>query len=252
MRYGFYLPTRGLTANPGDLEALVRRGEALGFASVMIADHIVFPSVVASKYPYTVSGVFPGQGDALEQLALMAFVAGKTERLRLVTSVMILPYRNPWPRRRRSPPSTCSRGDGSRWAWAWDGSARSSRRSAAADFARRGAVSGRVPCASSRRCGRERPPRSRGSLSLPGRALSCPPPCRSRIRRSGSAVTASAALRRSRPGSATAGIPWARIPRWPLHARLTCGRDLDEAVSAHGGGGPRSLRAHDLLQSPAV
>ena len=95
MRYGFYLPTRGRTATPEDLEALVGRGEALGFASVMIADHIVFPSVVTSKYPYTVSGVFPGQGDALEQLALMAFIAGKTERLRLVTSVMILPYRNP-------------------------------------------------------------------------------------------------------------------------------------------------------------
>ena len=95
MRYGFYLPTRGRTATPEDLETLVRRGEALGFASVMIADHIVFPSVVTSKYPYTVSGVFPGEGDALEQLALMAFIAGKTERLRLVTSVMILPYRNP-------------------------------------------------------------------------------------------------------------------------------------------------------------
>ena len=95
MRYGFYLPTRGRTATADDVEALVRRGEALGFTSVMIADHIVFPSVVASKYPYTVDGVFPGQGDALEQLALMAFVAGVTERLRLVTSVMILPYRNP-------------------------------------------------------------------------------------------------------------------------------------------------------------
>ena len=95
MRYGFYLPTRGQAATADDLEALVLRGEALGFTSVMIADHIVFPSVVKSKYPYTVDGVFPGQGDALEQLALMAFVAGKTERLRLVTSVMILPYRNP-------------------------------------------------------------------------------------------------------------------------------------------------------------
>ncbi len=95
MRYGFYLPTRGRTATAPALEALVGRGEKLGFASVMIADHIVFPAVVTSSYPYTVSGVFPGQGDALEQLALMAFVAGKTTRLRLVTSVMILPYRNP-------------------------------------------------------------------------------------------------------------------------------------------------------------
>jgi probable F420-dependent oxidoreductase len=95
MRYGFYLPTRGQTATPEALETLVHRAEALGFASVVIADHIVFPTVINSKYPYTVSGAFPGGGDALDQLALMAFIAGQTATLRLVTSVMILPYRNP-------------------------------------------------------------------------------------------------------------------------------------------------------------
>lgn len=95
MRYGFYLPTRGATATPDAIETLVRRGEALGFSSVMIADHVVFPAAIRSKYPYTVDGAFPGQGDALEQLALAAFVAGRSTRLRLVTSVMILPYRNP-------------------------------------------------------------------------------------------------------------------------------------------------------------
>ena len=95
MRYGFYLPTRGGCATPEALETIVQRGEALGFHSVMIADHVVFPTAIASKYPYTVSGEFPGGGDALEQLTLMAFVAGRTRRLRLVTSVMILPYRNP-------------------------------------------------------------------------------------------------------------------------------------------------------------
>src|SRR5499426_44448 len=95
MRYGFYLPTRGQTASPEALETLVQRGESLGFASVMIADHLVFPVTIKSRYPYTVSGDFPGQGDVLDQLSLMAFVAAKTRRLRLVTSVMILPYRNP-------------------------------------------------------------------------------------------------------------------------------------------------------------
>jgi probable F420-dependent oxidoreductase len=95
MKFGFYLPTRGHTAAPEALETLVTRGEALGFHAVMVADHVVFPTEVRSKYPYTVSGVFPGHGDALEQLTLMAFLAGITERLRLVTSVMILPYRNP-------------------------------------------------------------------------------------------------------------------------------------------------------------
>jgi probable F420-dependent oxidoreductase len=95
MRYGFYLPTRGQTATPEALETLVQSGERLGFASVMIADHLVFPVSIKSRYPYTVSGDFPGQGDVLDQLSLMAFVAAKTTRLRLVTSVMIVPYRNP-------------------------------------------------------------------------------------------------------------------------------------------------------------
>ena len=95
MRYGFYMPTRGATAEPDALETLVTRGEALGFSSTMIADHVVFPVKIQSKYPYTADGRFPGHGDALEQLSLMAFIAAKTTRLRLVTSVMILPYRNP-------------------------------------------------------------------------------------------------------------------------------------------------------------
>jgi probable F420-dependent oxidoreductase len=95
MRYGFYLPTRGQTATPEALETLVEQAEALGFSSVMIADHVVFPVTIDSKYPYTVTGAFPGQGDTLEQLSLMAFIAGKTRTLRLVSSVMIVPHRNP-------------------------------------------------------------------------------------------------------------------------------------------------------------
>jgi probable F420-dependent oxidoreductase len=95
MRYGFYLPTRGGCAVPEAIEAILAKGEALGFSSTMIADHIVFPTEIASRYPYTVSGEFPGGGDALDQLTLLAFAAGRTRSLRLVTSVMILPYRNP-------------------------------------------------------------------------------------------------------------------------------------------------------------
>ncbi len=95
MKYGFYLPTRGENATPEALAALVRRAEAKGFHSVMIADHVVFPVEINSPYPYTVDGAFPGHGDALEQMALMSFIAAHTDRLRLVTSVMVIPYRNP-------------------------------------------------------------------------------------------------------------------------------------------------------------
>jgi len=95
MRFGFYLPTRGPAATSEGLTAIIQRGETLGFDSVVVADHIVFPTVVRSRYPYTVSGEFPGEGDALELLPLMAFVAGVSRRLRIVSSVMIVPYRNP-------------------------------------------------------------------------------------------------------------------------------------------------------------
>lgn len=95
MRFGFYLPTRGPLAVPEAITAIVRGGESMGYASIVIGDHIVFPVEADSKYPYTMEGGFPGQGDALEQLVLVAFVAGISEHLRLVTSVMILPHRNP-------------------------------------------------------------------------------------------------------------------------------------------------------------
>ncbi|HEY7296192.1 MAG TPA: LLM class F420-dependent oxidoreductase [Dehalococcoidia bacterium] len=95
MRFGFYLPTRGLQANGAAVEAMARHGEALGFHSAVVADHIVIPVHSDSTYPYTLGGKHPSEGDALEQLAEIAFVAGVTRTLRLITSVLIVPHRNP-------------------------------------------------------------------------------------------------------------------------------------------------------------
>ena len=95
MRYGFYLPTRGPTATRDGILTLAREGERLGLHSAMIADHIVFPVESQSVYPYTLDGKHPSVGDALETFAILGVVAGATERLRLVTSVLVLPYRNP-------------------------------------------------------------------------------------------------------------------------------------------------------------
>ena len=95
MRYGFYLPTRGPTATRDGILALAREGERLGLHSAMIADHIVLPVESESTYPYTLDGKHPSAGDALETFSILGVVAGATERLRLVTSVLVLPYRNP-------------------------------------------------------------------------------------------------------------------------------------------------------------
>ena len=95
MRYGFYLPTRGPTATREGVLALAREGERLGLHSAMIADHVVLPVESDSIYPYTVDGKHPSGGDALEAFSILGVVAGATDRLRLVTSVLVLPYRNP-------------------------------------------------------------------------------------------------------------------------------------------------------------
>jgi probable F420-dependent oxidoreductase len=95
MRFGFYLPTRGPLANRRDIKAYIRTAEEAGFSSVAVADHIVVPTAIESTYPYTLDGGFLSKGDAMEQLSLMAFVAGASESLRIISSVMIVPHRNP-------------------------------------------------------------------------------------------------------------------------------------------------------------
>ncbi len=95
MRYGFYLPTRGPSATREGILSLAREGERLGLHSAMIADHVVFPVTSESAYPYTLDKKHPGGGDALETFSILGVVAGATESLRLVTSVLVLPYRNP-------------------------------------------------------------------------------------------------------------------------------------------------------------
>jgi len=84
-------------ANPEAIRQLVERGEALGFTIFAIPDHIVIPRKFAPVYPYTDTGEtdsFAG-GDALEPLALMASLATMTKKARLLTSVLVLPYREP-------------------------------------------------------------------------------------------------------------------------------------------------------------
>lgn len=67
----------------------------MGFGIISVSDHIVMPRKIDSTYPYNQSGSWPGGVDCLEMLTTMSFVAGQTSKARLVTSVMVLPYRDP-------------------------------------------------------------------------------------------------------------------------------------------------------------
>src|SRR5437867_12822241 len=71
--------------------------EALGYDSLWASDHVVIPWSIASKYPYNETGDFPLPPSAtfLEPLTALALVAGATERIRLGTSVLVVPHRHP-------------------------------------------------------------------------------------------------------------------------------------------------------------
>ncbi len=95
MDFGLHLPASSATVKAEDLVRFVRQAENLGFYCVTVADHVIVPKNISVPYPYTVDGKYPGTGYHLETLATMGYLAGATQRIRFVTSVMILPYRNP-------------------------------------------------------------------------------------------------------------------------------------------------------------
>ncbi|MBT5109010.1 MAG: LLM class F420-dependent oxidoreductase [Rhodospirillaceae bacterium] len=97
MDFGFAVPTRGPLAAPEDICRIASHGESLGYAHVYVNDHVVVPGDIASRYPYTQAGDWPGApiGEAMEVLALLSYLAHATTTARLLTSVMVVPYRNP-------------------------------------------------------------------------------------------------------------------------------------------------------------
>src|SRR5437867_8849365 len=97
MEFGCHLPVYGPAATRETLLAFARRMEALGYDSLWASDHVVIPWRIASKYPYNETGDFPLPASAnfLEPLTTLALVAGATERIRLGTTVLVLPHRHP-------------------------------------------------------------------------------------------------------------------------------------------------------------
>lgn len=95
MNYGFIVPTRGVFGARDSILKVAQRADELGYAYAAATDHIVVPSDIASRYPYTDNGVFPGSatGEYMEPLGLMAFLAAATTNIRLLTSVMVVPHR---------------------------------------------------------------------------------------------------------------------------------------------------------------
>jgi probable F420-dependent oxidoreductase len=75
--------------------AVASGAEASGYAIIGVADHLIVPVHTDVRYPYTADGVWPGAptGECFDAVATLTFLAGFTQRIRLLTSVLVVPHR---------------------------------------------------------------------------------------------------------------------------------------------------------------
>ncbi|MEW6145541.1 MAG: LLM class F420-dependent oxidoreductase [Thermodesulfobacteriota bacterium] len=84
MKFGIAVPNFGKYAGREQILEASELAEELGYDSLWVSDHVVIPS--SHK-------VF---GDTFhDPLVILAYIAAKTDKIELGTSVIILPYRNP-------------------------------------------------------------------------------------------------------------------------------------------------------------
>ena len=99
MSFGCNVPVFGPLATPEIMMELARRADELGFDHLWISDHIVLPNQIAPRYPYDVTGVPPFMANAdspwCEPLTALSFLASCTQRIKLGTTVLVVPYREP-------------------------------------------------------------------------------------------------------------------------------------------------------------
>jgi len=79
------------------MAAVSRRAEQLGFESVWVPEHLVFPTEFKSRYPYSADGVPPITPDSphLDPLVVLTHLAAATSRIRLGTMVASPNFRHP-------------------------------------------------------------------------------------------------------------------------------------------------------------
>jgi probable F420-dependent oxidoreductase len=84
MNFGVWIPNCRHLATPDIIRSAAVRAEQLGYDSVWVSDHVVVPHANVVNFGETV----------FDPLVTLAVLAGATSRVRLGTTVLIVPYRN--------------------------------------------------------------------------------------------------------------------------------------------------------------
>lgn len=97
MKFGMSVVVRGDDAAPATFDAMARKAEETGLETLWASDHLIIPKLNVSKYPGRADGQFPEPWKRTywQPFSVLTYLAAKTSKVRLGTSVLILPMRNP-------------------------------------------------------------------------------------------------------------------------------------------------------------
>jgi probable F420-dependent oxidoreductase len=84
MDFGVWIPNCRHLATPDVIRTTTVRAEALGYESIWVSDHVVVPHANVVNFGETI----------FDPLVTLGVLAGATRRVRLGTTVLIVPYRN--------------------------------------------------------------------------------------------------------------------------------------------------------------
>lgn len=84
MKFGIVLPSYGSHVDRNQILETAQAADALNFDSAWLTDHLALPMQEAGRF-----------ATIYEAVASMAFIAGQTQSIKLGTSTLVLPQRNP-------------------------------------------------------------------------------------------------------------------------------------------------------------
>lgn len=97
MKFGISLIVRGPEATAETFVALAELAEQQQWDCLWTSDHLVLPPLKTTRYPGSASGALPDAWKEayFQPFSVLNFLAGRTRTVRLGTSVLIVPMRNP-------------------------------------------------------------------------------------------------------------------------------------------------------------
>ena len=97
MNIGVHVVNARPWATADSIVSLGTRAEALEFESLWVSDQVVIPSKLQPSFPYSTTRHYDIEANQnfFEALSVLTYLAGRTRRVLLGTSVLVLPYRQP-------------------------------------------------------------------------------------------------------------------------------------------------------------